>query len=226
VEKLMKIKGKLGEFKSLTFLTEQVYEIIKEAILNLRLEPGERLIESKLAKELGTSTTPVRAALARLKHDNLIDIIPYRGAYVSKINRKDIDDIFQIRTVLETAAIRKYASNMSQKDLEQGEALIEAMRQAYEDRDMQGYIQPSRDFHFLFIKKYGNQRMIDILRKFEQNLERMRVIAVKDWGNVNALIGDYENMLDALRARDADKAAKALKFHLERTRDIFRKTKA
>jgi DNA-binding GntR family transcriptional regulator len=99
------------------------------------------------------------------------------------------------------------------------------MRQAYKSGDMQSYVQPSRDFHYLFIRKYGNQRMIDILHAFEENLERVRITTIWDLTNVPQLNKDYEYILDALRVGDADKAEQALKVHLERTRDIFRKAR-
>jgi DNA-binding GntR family transcriptional regulator len=218
-------KGKLGELKSVQFLTDQVYDIVKEAILSLSLKPGERLVESKLAKELGTSTTPVRGALARLKHDDLVEIVPFKGAHVSKIDNRDMEEVFEIRILLETAMIRKYAHSISAKDIKEGEALLGLMRQAYKSGDMQSYVQPSRDFHYLFIKKYRNQRMIDILHAFEENLERVRITTIWDLTNVPQLIKDYEYILDALRVGDADKAEQALKVHLERTRDIFRKAR-
>jgi len=218
-------KGKLGELKSVQFLTDQVYDILKEAILCLSLKPGERLVESKLAKELGTSTTPVRGALARLKHDDLVEIVPFKGAHVSKIDNRDMEEVFEIRIFLETAMIRKYAHSISAKDIKEGEALLELMRQAYKSGDMQSYVQPSRDFHYLFIRKYGNQRMIDILHAFEENLERVRITTILDLTNVPQLIKDYEDILDALRVEDADKAEQALKVHLERTRGIFRKAR-
>jgi DNA-binding GntR family transcriptional regulator len=219
------LKSRLGELKSVQFLTDQVYDILKEAIMSLSLEPGERLVESKLAKQLGTSTTPIRGALARLKHDNLVEIIPYKGAHVSKIDNHDTDEIFEIRILMETAMIRNYANNLSAKDIKEGESLVAAMKEAYKFGDMQSYIQPSRDFHYLFIKKHGNQRMIDMLHAFEANLERVRITAVRDLTNIPQLIKDYEDMLDALRAGDADKAEEALKIHLERTREIFQRAK-
>ena len=218
-------KGKLGELTSIQFLTDQVYDILKEAILSLSLEPGERLIESKLAKELGTSTTPIRGALARLKHDNLVEIVPFKGAHVSKLDKRDVEEIFEIRILLEIAMIREYAGSLSAKDIKEGEALLEAMRQAYKSGDMRSYLKPSRDFHYLFISKHRNQRMIGILRAFEANLERVRVTAIRDLTNVPQLIEDYEDILDTLRAGDADKAEKALKIHLERTRYIFQRVR-
>jgi DNA-binding GntR family transcriptional regulator len=214
-------KGKLGELKNVQFLADQVYDILKEAILSLSLAPGERLIESKLAKQLGTSTTPIRGALARLKHDNLVEIVPFKGAHVSKLDSREMDEIFEIRILMETAMIRKYTHSISAKDVKEGEALLEAMRQAYKSGDMQSYVQPSRDFHYLFIKKYRNQKMIDILHAFEANLERVRITAIRDKANVPQLIKDYEDILETFRAGDADEAEKALKIHLERTRDIF-----
>jgi DNA-binding GntR family transcriptional regulator len=219
-------EAKLGSLKNVQFLTDQVYDILKEAILSLNLAPGNHLVESKLAKQLGTSTTPIRGALARLKHDNLVEIVPFKGARVSKIDSREMDEIFEIRVLMETAMIRKFANSISTRDIKEGEALLEAMRQAYKSGDIQSYVQPSRDFHELFIKKYRNQKMIEILQAFDANLERARITTIRDLTNVPQLIKDYEDILETLRAGDADGAERALKIHLERTRGILQRAKS
>ena len=145
---------------------------------------------------------------------------------MSKIDNRDMEEIFEVRVMLEIFMIRKYARAFSAKDAKEAEDLLEAMRQAYKYGEMQSYLKPSRDFHYLFIKRCGNQRMLDILRAFEQDLERVRITAIRDLENVPALIKDYEIILDALRVQDPDKADKALRVHLERTRDIFRKVRS
>ena len=85
-------------------LRDVVFNTIKDGILTGRLKPGERLLENQLAEELGVSRTPIREALRMLEIENLVDLIPRKGAQVRKMSEKDIKDVLEIRKVLEELA--------------------------------------------------------------------------------------------------------------------------
>ena len=82
-------------------LREQVFEAIRQAIIDGTLEPGQRLMEAQLAEELGVSRTPVREAIRKLELGNFVVIIPRRGAYVADISLKDVSEVFEIRHLAE-----------------------------------------------------------------------------------------------------------------------------
>jgi DNA-binding GntR family transcriptional regulator len=217
--------SRLGKVANARVMTDQVYDIIKEAIISLKLKPGERLRESTLASELGTSTTPIRGALERLKQDGLVEVTPFKGACVAEINGHDVEEIFEVRLLLEIAAIRRCASNFSSEDARQGEGLIKAMKGAYKTGEIETYAKLSRDFHYLFIKKFGNRRMVNVLITFDEHLERVRRTTIATPEKIPLLIQDYENILMALRSRNPEKAEKALVAHIEGARDFFRERK-
>ena len=85
-------------------LRDVVFNTIKDGILSGRLRPGERLLENQLAEELGVSRTPIREALRMLEIENLVDLIPRKGAQVREMSEKDIKDVLEIRKVLEELA--------------------------------------------------------------------------------------------------------------------------
>ena len=217
-------RGRLGGISGHS-LTDQAYQIIKEAIISLKLKPGERLKESKLAEELGISATPIKGALTRLEQEGLVKTIRFRGASVAKIDVHDVEEIFELRELLEGAAVRKAALNFSSEDLQKGEALLEAMREAYKTGDIKSYVRPSRDFHYLFIEKLTNQRMIGVLRTFDDQLERIRVTAIRSLENIPLFIKDYEKILEALTAGEPEEAERALLAHLKRVREVLVKSK-
>lgn len=218
-------RSKLGVIADTRSLTDQAYETIKEAIVFLKLKPGERLKESMLAEELGISATPIKAVLARLEQEGLVKITRFRGASVAEIDDRDMEEIFELRELLEGAAAKKAALNFSAEDSQEGETLLEEMRAAYKAGDIKSYAQPSRDFHSLLIKKFGNQRMISVLKTFDDQLERIRITAIRTSGNVPLFIEDYEKILEALKAGNPEEAEKALLAHLKRVREIFLKSK-
>lgn len=217
-------RGRLGGISDRS-LTDQAYEIIKEAIVSLKFKPGERLKESMLAEELGISATPIKGALARLEQEGFVEIARFRGASVAEINDYDVEEIFELRELLEGAAVKKAAITFSSEDLQKGEALLEAMREAYKAGDVKSYAKPSRDFHYLFIEKLGNQRMIGVLRTFDDQLERIRITAIRTLGNIPSFIKDYEKILEALTAGEPEEAERALSAHLKRVREVFAKSK-
>lgn len=85
-------------------LREIVFEALREAIINGTLEPGERLMEIQLAEEMGVSRTPVREAIRKLELEGFVVMVPRKGAYVAGLSMKDIADVFEIRTALESLA--------------------------------------------------------------------------------------------------------------------------
>ena len=206
-------------------LMNQAYEIIKEAVVSLKLKPGERLKESMLAEELGISTTPIKGALTRLEHEGLVKIIPFKGAFVAQIDDHDVEEIFKLRELLEGAAVKRAATTFSTIDLQKGEALLEKMRGAYKTGDMGSYAKASRDFHGLFIGKFGNQRMVSVLKTFDDQLERVRLTAIRTLENIPLFIEDYEKILEGLKAKNPKAAERALLVHIRRAKDAFSKSK-
>lgn len=217
-------RSKLGSISSRS-LAGQAYKIIKEAIISLKLKPGERLREMALAKELGISATPVKGALARLEQEGFVEITRFRGASVAQIDEHDVEDIFELRELLEGAAVKRATTTCSSEDLRKAEALLEKMRAAYKSGDMGSYAKASRDFHDLFIEKFGNQRMIRVLKTFDDQLERVRLIAIRTLENIPLFIEDYEKIFEALKAGNPEAAEKALLIHLKRAKDAYSKSK-
>ena len=212
--------NRIGKVRDIHFLRDQAYAIIKEAILSLTFKPGARLKETALASELGISKTPVREALTRLEHEGLIQTSRFRGAIVAPIDERDVEEIIEIRELLEGAAVKRAALNFSSDDLQLTEALLKKMREAYKTGDIEAYVKPSGDFHNAFINKYGNKRMISTLRSFDDHLERIRQTAIHTKESIPSFIEDYQKIFDAWKSRNPDDAESALLTHLKRVKDF------
>ncbi len=213
--------NKLGRIPDIRFLSDHAYEILKEAIVSLKLKPGERLKVADLARELGISATPMREGLSRLEREGFVEIVPFRGAFVSEIKSRTVEEIFELRELLEAAAAKKAAVNFSSEDLQKGKAVLEEMGRAFEANDVDLYLSLAQDFHETFINKCGNRTMIGVLRSFNGHLERMRKTVVRDSESIPPYLEDYKRIYRSLKNRNPEEAEKALLAHLDRVKEAL-----
>ena len=115
-------------------LKDQVYQELKQAIVDLRLEPGQPLREATLSAQLGVSKTPVREALVRLQEEGLVTIEPYRGATVSGYAHDDLVEIYELREILEGACARHAATSMTATHLAELQRIVKASQSALKAR--------------------------------------------------------------------------------------------
>ena len=196
-------------------LTERVYTTIKEAILDLKLQPGSPLVEDELARQLGTSKTPVRDALFTLERDGLVTKIPYKGTYVSEISLKDATEIFELRAVLEGLAARLAAAAFGPAELAEGQRLLDAADAARERGDREAASQMGARFHWLILEQAENRRLKPILAKLEEQLRRLRRLSDLRQGRLEKSAREHRAILDALRAGDAFATEAAMRNHLQ-----------
>lgn len=204
------------KIKKTESLADNVYAAIKEAIVTVKLKPGDKLNISKIAFDLGVSTTPVREALNRLINEGLVTNVQFKGLFVTDISWEDFAQLLEVRKLLELEAISKAAPKMEDEDIKIGESLIQQMKKAFRAGNVQKYIETSLDFHMLYINRCGNQILIDFLCNFNDRIKRIAFLATQKAEKIPGFIEDYEVILEALRARDAYGARRGLEKHLER----------
>jgi DNA-binding GntR family transcriptional regulator len=131
-------------------LDEAVYQQIKNAILNVTLMPGSPLIETRLADELGVSRTPIRKALARLEQEGFVSAAPSKGYQVAEILLQDIQQIYDLREILECHLVRETAASFTAEELSELEAALDAADHAFQKEDYAGFLSTNRLFHHAF----------------------------------------------------------------------------
>lgn len=197
---------------------EQVYEALRRGILGGALEAGTKLIQSDLASALGVSTTPVREALRDLAAEGFVRFDDYRGAVVQRPNLADIREIYDLRILLEPAAMRKSLEALSDTDIERAAALQSEMDG---ERDLGVWVELNNRFHSIF-DDVRSPRMNAILR----NLRDSAALVIGFSNRVRPALIDASNkqhhlLLDACRRRDADAAAKIVEDHVRETLDAM-----
>ena len=157
-----------GKIKDLEFrphvLAEQVSRILTEAILEGLLKGGDQLIEAELQNQFGISRSPLREAFRDLEKNGLVVIIPRKGTYVKQVCRKDIQDNFPVRAILEGLAAREAHPNITDQILAGLARALAKMKTAVDNNDTKTYWKNHLDFHDIFIKASGNDVLIDILK--------------------------------------------------------------
>jgi DNA-binding GntR family transcriptional regulator len=144
-------------------LVENVSRILSEAILEGTLNEGDQLIEADLKDQFGISRSPLREAFRVLEKKGLVEIVPRRGTFVKKISRRDIEEHFPVRSVLEGVAAKEACQRITDEDLEEMTLEFENMRRAADKNDAKAYWEHHSAFHRVWINACANLLLIDLL---------------------------------------------------------------
>lgn len=200
---------------------------VRDAILNGRLEPGQRIKEGQIAQELGVSRTPVREALMLLKSEGLVEVLPNRGARVRAYEADDLYEIYELRSVLESFAARKAAENISERDIEALKASCAKFNRLCKEGDVRGLIKENLFFHETIMNAAGNSRLTELIRGV---VELPLVYKIYHWSSPEERLASGEEHLEvakALEVRDPELAEKLMRKHLvRRTEFLLRQLKA
>jgi DNA-binding GntR family transcriptional regulator len=196
-------------------LYERVYKSIKDAILSLKLRPGSPLVEDELARQLGTSKTPVRDALLALERDGLVVKVPYKGTHVAELTPADTIEIFELRSVLEGLAGRLATHAITATDLEEAERLLDAADAARMRGDLAEASALGEKFHRVIIRRAPNRRLGPILENLDSQMRRLRLLSNRFAGRLEVSAREHRAILAALRSGDPAQVEQALRGHLE-----------
>ena len=199
-------------------LRDAVFQTLRQAILQGKLEPGERLMELHLAAMLGVSRTPVREAIRKLELEGLVITIPRRGAVVAQITRKDLEDVLEVRCALEELAVRKACANMDERQLQALKDAAARFEKCVSAGNLMESAQADVDFHEIISEATGNRRLIQILNNIRSQVYRYRLENLKNKSSHPDLIREHSSLIEALEARNEDLAAKCICVHIENQR--------
>lgn len=198
-------------------LRGRVFNKIREDILSGAYKENEELKENTLAQELGVSRTPVREALRQLELEGLVTVIPNKGAYVTGITRKDINDIYMIRSYLEGLCAKWACENITREQIEALEETLylsdfHARRSHYEQ-----LVELDNKFHDLIYKASGSKILNHVLSDFHHYVERIRKITLSSPERAKNSSKEHAAIVDAIRKRDGELAEKLAHEHIMNT---------
>jgi len=209
---------------------DQVKEVLLTRILNGEYAPGERLVETRIARELGTSQGPVREALRVLETLRLVESEPFVGARVRAVTREELVEIYPVRAAIEAAAARQAAVRLN-GNVERLELALEAMYQAAAAGDVDDQVANDVQFHRAIVEATENSIFVKVWLSLGveagtlMTLLRL-IIEVPGGMELRDIAALHEPILEALRTRDPDAAARAAAEHLETFRHLLERKDA
>jgi DNA-binding GntR family transcriptional regulator len=195
-------------------LSEQVKDRLLRAILDGRYPPGARIIETRVARELGTSQAPVREALRDLEALGLVETSAFRGARVRRPSAEELLEAFVVRLQLESLAARLAVTSMTDRDLDRMTGYLGEMRRAARADDGRAETMADAMFHGRLIELAGNATLHRVWRQLEP-VSRTHLMLVVPEADRHRIADLHQPVLDALRNRDAARATDALDRHYE-----------
>lgn len=199
-------------------LSEVAYEQIKEAIVLAKFKPGEFISENMMATALEMSRTPVREALRELTYENLVEIIPGRGAVVKDISLKELKEIFALRQVLESFAVEDAVDRITGDEIAELEEIWQGF---YEQVQQRKKIEPEiisecdHQLHNMIIRKCDNTYLHSFMDILSQQIRRYQLLVTIAHGDMADTIRQHLEIIDLLKARDKEKLTQVLRHHIK-----------
>jgi len=195
---------------------ERAYEFLKSSVLSGHFNPGERLTEEHLAKKLGVSRTPVREALHKLESEGLIKPLETRGFIVSRDSKDEVEELFELRAILEGYALRIISERISEEDLKQLDRLIAGAEDALRRKRMEEVFKWNTKFHDtlhgIVVDKKRLHRLLVNIRKYVLRYRR-DTLQYPDGGK--RAVDGHRKILLALRLKDPDLCERMMREHIQ-----------
>ena len=198
-------------------LRGRVFHTIREDILSGKYEKGEELKEIAIGNELGVSRTPVREALRQLELEGLVNIIPNKGAYVIGISLKDIQDIYEIRSLLEGLCTRWAVEAITDEQLKALEENVDLSEYYATKGDFNKVFELDSRFHEILYEASGSKTINHLLSDYHHYVQRVRRVTIAIEGRAYKSNGEHRNILNAVKAKNPEEAEKLATAHVLNT---------
>lgn len=197
-------------------LGEHVFDTLRHAIVRGHMAPGDRLVESRIAQALETSRTPVREAIHKLEREGFISRRPRGGFTVLGLSRKDIEETFEIRSVLESYAARLAAIKHHRHELDRLESKVEAFQHCLDTGHVEHLVEINTAFHDLLYALSGNPKLVKMINTLKDQIHQFRRIILENDRMARASNRDHRRMIAYIRRRDADGTERLVREHILR----------
>jgi DNA-binding GntR family transcriptional regulator len=188
---------------------------VRQAILSGILGPGARLRQEELADVFGTSRIPVREALRALEYEGLVTSVPHRGFTVTALDADDVEEVYDLRILLESEAVRLALPLLTDEDLDDLEKLFRVMQDAGTPDDQ---LAAREQFYLRLYSVTGRPRLVGLIVRL-----RAEVARVLRWATIQHSSSIHEHFFEAVRVGDADRAVAHLAGHYQRVKVLIRR---
>lgn len=202
-------------------LRETVLEQLRTAIITGELAEGELVSAPTLGQALGVSATPVREAMMDLVREGLVETVKNKGFRITAMSEKDLDDLAQIRMLLEPPAIRMVAQHIPDEAFSELTKLADACLRAAEREDLGEYLRDDREFHALLLAYTGNPQLVDLATSLRRRTRLYGIAALARDGRLAASAHEHHELLRLLRAGEGEAAESLMCTHIGHARTLW-----
>lgn len=195
-------------------LADQVYKNLVEAILKQQIKPGQHLVEQPLADQLGVSRISIREAIRHLEQDGLVKVVPTRGAFVVELSAADVEEVYRLRTALETIAVEHILTYVSPSMLAVFDPILEEMAIIENEEDYLRSAEIDNLFHRTLMELSGLQRTKQIWEQLSSQIMMVIYTVSRHYPSIRGLSTRHRQLLEAISTKDVKAATNFLQSHI------------
>ncbi|MGD9211337.1 MAG: GntR family transcriptional regulator [Desulfobacteraceae bacterium] len=203
-------------------MRKQVYEHLRDQILNHTIEPSSRLVEAQIAKEIGISRTPVREALHLLEKDGFVESVPRVGYYVKKLAMDELDEIFEIRLVNEKLACRWAIEKIDETSLKALEKNVAKSETILRKGSTHLFLHFDEEFHEILVKSAGSKHLFNMCQQLRRLMLRYRSESIRTSPFLEKALIGHTRILTCLKNKDLEGLETELLAHLNYSKEDIR----
>lgn len=205
-----------------TVLVEDIVAQVTQLILNGGVQPGDKMVESRLAEQLKVSRVPVREAIRRLEQLGLVEKIPYQGTFVSRLDDHEIIELHEMRKALESMAVRLLAEKQDSMIVATLSEMIEKMQKVADEGDHSMVLLLDADFHDSLIHLTGHTLLNDAWKPVSLKMRRFLMLNRRDiYHTLQDKVPPHKEIVEAIRLGNATLAEAAIRKHLSSVESAF-----
>lgn len=202
-------------------LRTRAWTAIRASIITGELQAGEIYPVAYFASRLGVSATPVREALLDLAGEGLMQVMPNRGFRILELSEHDLDEIFQLRLLLEVPSVGQVSGRLTAVQVQHCKTLARQIEECAASGDLPEFLKLDRAFHCALIEPLGNERLLTMINRLRDQARLLALPALARSEQLVASSGEHSEMLDAVARGDGEAARTLIKRHLEHTRGLW-----
>ncbi len=195
-------------------LKENVTDRIRESIISGNLAPGSELNQAQIAEELGVSRGPVREAMGRLEQEGLIRTVAYKRVFITSMNRRYVEELYSVRTALETMALEQGIDRLTPKDLQQLDRIVDQMRAAARQHQQDILVELDLKFHEYIVRMAGHNLILNLWQQLAVGVKRCLHTQHRIYTFLDEVVGSHPTIVTAIAERNKPLAVQILRTHI------------
>jgi DNA-binding GntR family transcriptional regulator len=188
---------------------------IKGAILSGKLRPGDRIVEARLAREMGISKFPIREAIRYLEREGLVVTFPFKGTYVSNFDEGDIEELYTLRSALEELAIRILMSKLDEEKIGKLDSILADMQKAANEQKVDKVISEDMRFHRTICELSGHRKLLEMWLTLQDQIKSFIAREEYFYGQSDQLVETHYPIIGAIKSGDSELVEKCIREHLK-----------